>query len=383
VATTVPPPDQVGSDLVTTPVSVARRVSPVRTRLAASIVMLVFAVLIVAVLWLSLLYFRASLHIGTMARNIWTVVLGVIGAAAAILVLFGFKAVGSSLTARRLAAEGRKAEARIKAEDAREWIWWVAGLGTVLAVLSFIFWFLATDDGVIRKTFLNGDILGATWESILRGFWLNVKIFMVAEVLVLIWSLVVALGRTFPGRAGAPVRFLATAYCDIFRGFPAILTLFLVVFGLQLADPPLVSALSREQKVFWLPVFALVLVYGAYVAEVYRSGLESIHWSQTAAARSLGLSGPQTMRYVVVPQAVRRIIPPLLNDFIGLQKDTALLSFVGTFEAFNVAGSAANRYFNQSPVLGAGLCFLVITIPLARFTDWLVKRDATRMRANG
>jgi len=125
-----------------------------------------------------------------------------------------------------------------------------------------------------------------------------------------------------------------------------------------------------------------VLVYGAYVAEVYRAGLESIHWSQTAAARSLGLSYGQTMRYVVTPQAVRRIIPPLLNDFIGLQKDTALLSVIGLLEVLNRARLTSNRLFNLSPNLAAGVAFVLITIPLARLTDWLVARQA-RARAGG
>jgi len=154
------------------------------------------------------------------------------------------------------------------------------------------------------------------------------------------------------------------------------------VFGLGLADLPLVNSLSRDQQRFWLPVLALVLVYGAYVTEVYRSGLESIHWSQTAAARSLGLSHGQTLRYVIIPQAVRRIVPPLLNDFIGLQKDTALLAFVGVIEIFNESTLLKSKYFNLTPVVGAGIAFVVITIPMARFTDYLVRRDQARTRAS-
>jgi polar amino acid transport system permease protein len=149
---------------------------------------------------------------------------------------------------------------------------------------------------------------------------------------VLIWGLVLALARVFPGKAGRPVRFLAVAYIDLFRGFPAIITIYLIVLGFQAGDVPPFNQLEGETKLFWLCTTSLVLVYGAYVAEVYRAGLESIHWSQTAAARSLGLSFLQTQRFVVVPQAVRRIIPPLLNDFIGLQKDTAL-GVVGLLEA--------------------------------------------------
>jgi polar amino acid transport system permease protein len=211
---------------------------------------------------------------------------------------------------------------------------------------------------------------------------LNIKIFIVAEALVLVWGLIVAVCRLVPGKAGAPVRFLAVAYTDLFRGMPAILVIYLIVFGLGLADLPLVNSLTRDQQRFWLPVLALVLVYGAYVTEVYRAGLESIHWSQTAAARSLGLSHGQTLRYVIVPQAVRRIVPPLLNDFIGLQKDTALLAFVGVIEIFNESTLLKSKYFNLTPVVGAGIAFIVITIPLARFTDYLVRRDQARMRAS-
>ncbi len=134
---------------------------------------------------------------------------------------------------------------------------------------------------------------------------------------------------------------------------------------------------------FWLAVIALVLVYGAYVAEVYRAGIESIHWSQTAGARSLGLSYTETMRFVVVPQAVRRIIPPLLNDFIGLQKDTALVGFVGVLDAFNRARIVASNRFNLSAVTGVAIAYIVITIPLAVVTDHLVRRDQQKMRANG
>jgi polar amino acid transport system permease protein len=140
---------------------------------------------------------------------------------------------------------------------------------------------------------------------------------------------------------------------------------------------------TGDAQLFWLGVFALVLVYGAYVAEVYRAGLESIHWSQTAAARSLGLSQWQTMRHVVIPQAVRRIIPPLLNDFISLQKDTALVNVIGAIDAFNQAKIVASNHFNLSSVTTVAFLFVVITIPQARFVDRLIERDQRRMRAAG
>ena len=176
----------------------------------------------------------------------------------------------------------------------------------------------------------------------------------------------------------------------MFRGLPAIITIYLIGFGLPLTQLPIIEDTAdidftvlgvRVDQPFLLGVLALTLVYGAYVAEVFRSGIESIHWSQRAAARGLGLSQGQTMRYVIVPQAVRRVIPPLMNDFIGLQKDTALVSAVGVLEAFNLARIYAGQHFNLSSVAGVGICFLVITIPMTRFTDYLVRRDQRRMQA--
>jgi polar amino acid transport system permease protein len=229
----------------------------------------------------------------------------------------------------------------------------------------------------VRATFFNGRFLRDSFPSVLRGFWLNVQLFTVAEVFVLIWGLAVAMARSLPGRAAAPVRWLAIAYIDLFRGLPALVTIYLVGFGLPLSGLPVVGSLS----LFWLGVLALTLVYGAYVAEVYRAGIESVHWSQTAAARSLGMTHGQTLRFVIVPQAVRRVIPPLLNDFIGLQKDTALVSIIGVLEGFNRARIYAGNKFNLSSVVGLGMCFVVITIPMARLTDVLLRRDHERRTA--
>ena len=209
---------------------------------------------------------------------------------------------------------------------------------------------------------------------------------------MLIWGLIVATVRHLPGRTAAPLRWLAIAYVDVFRGLPAIITIYLIVFGLPLTQLPIVSDTADIDFTFLgvqidqlvvLGILSLTLVYGAYVAEVYRSGIESIHWSQRAAARGLGLSEGQSMRYVVVPQAVRRVIPPLMNDFIGLQKDTALLNIAGVLEGFNVARIYAGNNFNLSSVTGLGILFLIVTIPMTRLTDYLVKRDQQRMMAGG
>jgi polar amino acid transport system permease protein len=214
--------------------------------------------------------------------------------------------------------------------------------------------------------------------DIARAFLLNVKIFCIAEVLILIFALLLAVIRSLPGPAAFPLRMVAIAYADFFRGVPTILVIATLGFGapaLQLKGVPL-------SVVFWGSV-SLVLVYTAYVSEVYRAGIESVHPSQTAAARSLGLSHWQSLRTVVLPQAVRRVIPPLLNDFIGLQKDTALVGFLGAVEAFKQSQIDAAATFNYTSFVAAALLFVALTIPLARFTDWLVARDRRRRQATG
>ncbi len=351
--------------------------------------MLALGVLASAGLALATWQLRRSLGLHATGRAIATAILIVVTVGGLAPVALGIGAIMRSLQARRLAAEGQAVDARIASAKATSLSWYVGGIGASVLVLAGMFWFLSTGHGVIRRAFLRGSTLtaksgdGTVLGKILSGFALNVKIFMVAQVIILVWALLVALGRMFPGRQGAPIRFLSIVYTDVFRGFPGIVTIFLVAFGLRLAKVPFIEGWAEDTKRFWLPVIALVLVYGAYVSEVYRAGLESIHWSQMAAARSLGLSAPQTYRQVIIPQAVRRVIPPLLNDFIGLQKDTALLTLVGTSEAFNLSTSAATRLANPTPVFAAGLCFLIITIPLARVTDYLIKRDPAQMRAGG
>ncbi len=258
---------------------------------------------------------------------------------------------------------------------------------SVLLALALAIWSAWTGLQDVQEVFFSLPDLGDSAGLVFDGFVLNIKIFVVAEILVLAWGLTVAIARDLPGRAAAPLRWLAVAYVDVFRGLPAIITIYLVVFGLPLTQLSIVPGPDTSflgfDSVEMLGIFALVLVYGAYVAEVYRSGIESVHWSQRAAARGLGLSGGQSMRFVVMPQAVRRVIPPLMNDFIGLQKDTALLNIAGIFEGFAAASNYANNNFNLSSVTGLGICFLVITIPMTRFTDFLVKRDRQRMTAGG
>ena len=209
------------------------------------------------------------------------------------------------------------------------------------------------------------------------GFQTNIKLMVVAEALVLVFALLLAIVRGLPGRAAVPVRVVAVVYTDIFRGVPLVLVLLIVIGGLPALNAGFISDLS----LFASGVLAITLVYTAYVTEVYRAGIESVHPSQRMAARSLGLSYMQAMRFVVLPQAIRRVIPPLLNDFIGLQKDTALISVIGLTEAASQAGFYSTDYFNYAGFTVAAVFFIILTIPLARFTDHIIRQREGRERA--
>ncbi len=230
----------------------------------------------------------------------------------------------------------------------------------------------------VKKTFFDWDVFKASFPEIARAFKLNVKIFCIAEVFILAIALVLAVLRSLPGPVFFPLRVIAIVYADFFRGVPTILVIAVLGFG----APALALQGVPTSTTFW-GIVALVLVYTAYVSEVYRAGIDSVHPSQEAAARSLGLTRFQGLRHVILPQAVRRVIPPLLNDFIGLQKDTALVGFLGAIEAFNQSQIDAAATFNYTPYLAAAVLFVAITIPLARFTDWLILRDRRRRQAAG
>jgi polar amino acid transport system permease protein len=203
-----------------------------------------------------------------------------------------------------------------------------------------------------------------------------VKIFLIAEVFILFFALVIAVLRGLPGPVFFPIRALAVVYVDLFRGVPTILVIYILGFGVPALALPGVPI----DPLFW-GIVSLVLVYSAYVSEVYRAGIESVHPSQAAAARSLGLTHGQSLRFVVIPQAVRRVIPPLLNDFIGLQKDTALVGLLGVVEAFRQSQIEVSASFNYTPYIATAIIFIALTIPMARFTDWLVARDKRRQQA--
>jgi len=229
----------------------------------------------------------------------------------------------------------------------------------------------------VVHTFLSPHDFRVSLPDVWAGFKVNLKLMVVSESLVLVLALAVALIRGLPGRGAKPLRALMIVYTDFFRGTPLILVAFVVGFGLPALNLHVLSNLSN----FTYGVIALTLVYTAYVTEVYRAGIQSVHPSQRMAARSLGLSYAQSMRYVVVPQAVRRVVPPLLNDFIGLQKDTALVSVIGVAEAALQAQGYSQTYANFTSYTVAAVLFVLLTIPLARFTDHLIAKRERRERA--
>jgi polar amino acid transport system permease protein len=227
----------------------------------------------------------------------------------------------------------------------------------------------------VKRSFFDWDQFRESFPEILDAFRTNVKLFLIAEAVILVTALGVAVLRSLPGPVFFPLRLLAIGYVDLFRGVPTVLVIYILGFG-----APALAIQGVPRSPFFWGVVSLALVYTAYVAEVYRAGIESVHPSQEAAARSLGLTRAQALRFVVLPQAVRRVVPPLLNDFIGLQKDTALVALIGPIEAFRQSQIEVAGSFNYTPYLATALIFVLLTIPLARLTDWLVARERRRVR---
>lgn len=293
----------------------------------------------------------------------------------------GVPAVISSLQASRLAKRGQVEQARLRGERAKEWAWYSVGIGLLVYAVAFMVYLLLVRGGAVRKVNFNWDILTtrAVWTSLWKGFQLNLRVFAKSAVIVSVWALIVAIVRLLPGRQCAPVRFLATAYCDLFRAIPALLVIGIVGFGIPKANPPILGGRSDE----FYAVLALVLVYGAYVSEVYRAGIESIHWSQTAAARSLGLTYGQTMRHVVVPQAIRRVTLPLMNDMVALQKDTSLIYILGGLDVINRARFLNNSRATFTGYTIAAVMFAAISLPLTRLLDMFSKREQRLKSARG
>ena len=249
----------------------------------------------------------------------------------------------------------------------------VAVLGTLAVVL-------VTSPGweVVKATFFDIQYGKEVFPTVLKGLWINLQLTVVGGIAIGIIAMGLALMRTTKSPALTPFRFLATAYVDIFRGAPLILIILLVGFGV-----PALRLQGVSSNVIVLGTIAVVLTYSAYVAEVIRSGILSIHPSQRAAARSLGLTSGQTMRFVVLPQALRRVVPPLLNDFVSLLKDTGLVSILGVTDAVRAAQINASRTFNYTPYVVAAILFLLITIPMTRYTDRSIRQRTQAQNSEG
>jgi polar amino acid transport system permease protein len=252
----------------------------------------------------------------------------------------------------------------------------IATLVTVVA--AGVLWYVVTSSPGwprVRETFFSATAARESLPAVAKGFVTNVAMFLVAEPLILVLGGLVAVTRSTVTPWLAPARAVAIVYTDLLRGVPTLLVVVLFAFGI-----PALQLTGITTSLFWLTLAALVLSYGAYVAEVIRAGIESIHPSQVASAEALALSRAQTLRHVVLPQALRRVVPPLLNDFVSLQKDTALVSAVGVSDALLAAQDYGNYHFNYTPLLVTAAFFVALTIPLARFTDWLGRRAQRRER---
>ena len=255
----------------------------------------------------------------------------------------------------------------------------IAALSSIL-VLSILTIVLITSPGweSVKTTFFDIDYGKEVFPTVVRGIWVNLQLTVIGGFFIGLIALGLALMRTTKSPALTPFRFLATAYVDIFRGAPLILIILLVGFGV-----PALRLQGISSNVIFLGTVAVVLTYSAYVAEVIRSGIMSIHRSQIAAARSLGLTSAQAMRYVVLPQAFRRVVPPLLNDLVSLLKDTGLVSILGVTDAVRAAQINASRTFNYTPYVVASILFLIITIPVTRYTDRAIRSRMTSQSQEG
>ncbi len=251
---------------------------------------------------------------------------------------------------------------------------------STFVVLGTLATVLLTSPGweTVKTTFFDIDYGKEVFPTVIRGLVVNLQLSLIGGVAIGIIALALALLRTTKSPTLTPFRFIATAYVDIFRGAPLILIIFLVGFGV-----PALRIQGLTTNVIVLGTVAVVLTYSAYVAEVIRSGILSVHQSQRAAARSLGLTSNQAMRYVILPQAIRRVIPPLLNDFVSLLKDTGLVSILGVTDAVRAAQINASRTFNYTPYVVSAILFLLITIPLTRFIDRHIRLRSEKQNSDG
>ncbi len=271
----------------------------------------------------------------------------------------------------------RNKRRRQKEEGAKSAL--IAAASTVVLVGLVLWWVLSSEAWpAVQKQFFSSFHFWESLPAVVGGFWLDVQMFLVAEVLILIFALILAMIRSLRGPAFFPLRALVVVFIDLIRGVPIILLILLLGFGvpaLQLSGVP-------SSPLFW-GVTTLIISYSAYTAEVYRAGIESVHESQRMAARSLGLTQVQSLRFVLVPQAIRNVIPALLNGFVSLQKDVALVYVLGVREGVREAQIYIAGTFNYTPYIVATILFLLVSVPVARFTDWYTERDRRRRQAVG
>ena len=228
----------------------------------------------------------------------------------------------------------------------------------------------------VQRQFFSWTHFKASFPKVLGAFWLDIKMFLVAEILILVIGLAVAMARSLRGPAFLPLRILTIGYIDLARGLPLLLLILLMGFGIPALQLPGVP----NSALFW-GIAALVFSYAAYTAEVYRAGIDSVHESQRMSARSIGLTQTQSLWHVIVPQAVRNVVPALLNGFVSLQKDVALVFVLGVREGLREADIYNARTFNYTSYIAAAVLFLAVSVPVARFTDWYTERDRRRMQA--
>ena len=239
-----------------------------------------------------------------------------------------------------------------------------------LAIINTAGW------GRVQHSFFDPAVLAQAWPRVIAGLWLNIRVLFFAALGVLALSIILAILRTLRGPIFFPVRALVAGYTDLFRGLPLIIVLYLVGFGI----PGLRLDIPRFPAEFWGTI-ALILTYSAYVSEVFRAGIESVHPSQRLAARSLGLSHGQTMRLVILPRAIRKVTPALMNDFVAMQKDVGLISVLGAIDAVRAAQIETASSFNFTPYVLAGLLFVLLALPMIRLTDWYTARMQAREQA--
>ena len=248
-------------------------------------------------------------------------------------------------------------------------------LGSIALVFGGMAWLVTSAEHWprIQRQFFNTDAMAAAFPKVLQGFWINMQIWLIALACIAVWALVLAVVRSLRAPWFAPFRVMVVLYIDLFRGIPALLLVLLFGFGIPALQLPGLP----NSGLFWGTV-AMVLCYSAYVAEIYRSGIDSVRGGQRAAARSLGLTEGQTMVYAILPQALRNVTPALMNLVVALQKDVALLSVIGVRDAVREAQIYTASTFNYSSLIVAALLFLLATVPMARLADYVTARDRAR-----